>query len=298
MQLKEYLKEIKLNFKAKRKKRLSRSIGGNFLVILFLAVVGFFMAIPLFYAIIQAFKPLDEIFAYPPRFFVRNPTFNNFIIVYQLAQNLWVPFTRYLFNSLFISITGTGAYIIIASLAAYPLSKHQFPGKTLIVSIVVWALLFRPEVTGVAQYIVISRLGMIDTYLAILFPALAGTFGVFLMRQFMESSIPTSTLEAARIDGASEYKIFSSVVMPSVRPAWLTLIIFTFQGLWNTTGVSYIYNESLKMLPAVLNHIAAGGIARAGAGSAVALLLMIPPILIFVISQNSIMETMSHTGLK
>jgi len=290
----EWLSEIR----AGRRKRLSRSVGGNILVFIFLAGISAFMAIPLFYAIVQAFKPLNEIFAYPPRFFVREPTLQNFIIVYQLAQNLWVPFSRYLFNSLFVSVAGTAAYILVASLAAYPLAKHDFPGKGILLSLVVWSLLFRPEVTGVAQYIVISRLNMIDTYFAILLPALAGTFGIFLMKQFMESSVPVSTLEAARIDGASEYKVFFTVVMPSVKPAWLTLIIFTFQALWNNTGVSYIYNESLKMLPSVLNHIAAGGIARAGAGSAVALLLMIPPILIFVISQNSVMETMSHSGLK
>lgn len=279
-------------------KMLSRSHGGNFLVFLFLAVISFFMAIPLFYAIIQAFKPMEEIFAWPPRFFVRHPTFNNFIVVFQLAGNLWVPFSRYVFNSVFVSAVGTFVYVIVASLAAYPLSKHKFPGKSLLLLLVVWALLFRPEVTGVAQYIVISKLGMINTYWSILLPALASTFGVFLMKQFMETAIPDSVLEAARIDGANEYKIFFSIVFPAVKPAWLTLVIFTFQGLWNTTGVSYIYDESLKMLPSVLSSIAAGGIARVGAGSAVALLLMIPPILIFVISQSSVMETMSHSGLK
>ena len=179
------LKNWHMNYKIKKGKRLSRSTGGNFLVFLFLGVVSFFMAIPLFYAVIQAFKPLDEIFAYPPRFFVRNPTFNNFVIVFQLAQNLWVPFSRYVFNSLFISIVGTATYVIIASLAAYPLAKHKFPGKGFIIALVIWSLLFRPEVTGVAQYIVISKLGMVDTYFAILLPALAGTFGVFLMKQFI-----------------------------------------------------------------------------------------------------------------
>lgn len=277
---------------------LSRSKGGNLLVFLFLAVMCFFMVIPLFYAVIQAFKPLDEIFAYPPRFFVKNPTFNNFIDVYQLAQNLWVPFSRYLFNSVFVSGVGTFAYIIVAAMAAYPLSKHKFPGKKWISLLIVWALLFRPEITGVAQYVVISKLHMINSSTSIIFPALASTFGVFLLIQFMESAVNDSTLEAARIDGANEYRIFSSIVMPSIKPAWLTLVIFTFQSLWNSTGGTYIYDENLKMLPSVLSTIASGGIARAGAGSAVAVILMIPPIVIFVISQSSVMETMSHSGLK
>ncbi len=277
---------------------LSRSHFGNFVLFLFLLFIAFFMFIPLFYAIVQAFKPMEEVFAFPPKFFVRNPTLNNFISVFQLAQNLWVPFTRYAFNSIFVSVLGTGLYIIIASLAAYPLSKHRFPGKQALVLLVVWALLFRPEVMSVSQYIVISKLGLINSNGSIILPALASTFGVFLMNQFMGFSIPDSTLEAARIDGASEYKIFYRIVMPSVKPAWMTLIIFTFQTLWNATGVNYIYDESLKMLPSVLSTIAAGGIARVGAGSAVAVILMIPPILIFVFSQNSIMETMSHSGLK
>ena len=256
------------------------------------------MAIPLVYAIIQSVKPLDEIFAYPPKFFVRNPTFDNFISVYQLTQNLWVPLSRYIFNSLFISVLGTGLYVVIAAMAAFPLSKHRFPGKKIISLLVVWALLFRSEVTGVSQYIIISELGMINTYLSMLLPPLASTFGVFLMMQFMETAIPESVLEAARIDGASEYRIFFSIVMPSVKPAWLTLVIFTFQSMWNATGVSYVYDESLKTLPSVLSNISSGGLARAGASSAVAVLLMVPPIVIFLISQSSVMDTMAHSGIK
>ena len=188
--------------------------------------------------------------------------------------------------------------MIIASAAAFPLSKHRFPGKAVITAVIIWALLFRPEVTGVAQYIIISGLGMIDTYWSILLPPLAGTFGVFLMMQFMETAIPDSVLEAARIDGANEYRIFYNIAMPAVKPAWLTLVIFTFQSFWNATGVSYIYDESLKTLPSVLSNISSGGLARAGASSAVAVILLILPIIIFIISQSSMTETMAHTGLK
>jgi ABC-type glycerol-3-phosphate transport system permease component len=117
------------------------------------------------------------------------------------------------------------------------------------------------------------------------------------MRQFM-TTIPFQIIEAARIDGAGEYHIFWNIVMPSVKPGWITLIIFAFQGFWNATGINYIYDETLKGLPAVLSQIATAGIARAGAGSAVALFLMTPPIIIFVISQSSILETMAHSGIK
>ncbi len=285
-------------FKDRKKVRLSRSFGGTFAIFMFLVIIGVFMALPIVYSIVQSIKPLEEIFAYPPKFFVKNPTFDNYVQVYQLCQNLWVPLSRYVFNSLFISVLGTVVYVFIASMAAFPLSKHNFPGKVIISLVIVWALLFRPEVTGVAQYIIISKLNMINTYWSMLLPPLAGTFGVFLMMQFMETAIPDSLLEAARIDGAKEYRIFFSIAMPAVKPAWLTLVIFTFQSFWNATGVSYIYDESLKTLPSVLTNISSGGLARSGASSAVAVILLIPPIIIFIISQSSMTETMAHTGLK
>ena len=289
---------VKKHRRGKSGVKLSRSAGGTISISLFLLIVGVFMALPIVYSIIQSIKPMEEIFAYPPKFFVKHPTFDNYIQVYQLCQNLWVPLSRYIFNSLFVSVLGTFVYVIIASAAAFPLSKHRFPGKAVITAVIIWALLFRPEVTGVAQYIIISGLGMIDTYWSILLPPLAGTFGVFLMMQFMETAIPDSVLEAARIDGANEYRIFYNIAMPAVKPAWLTLVIFTFQSFWNATGVSYIYDESLKTLPSVLSNISSGGLARAGASSAVAVVLLIPPIIIFIISQSSMTETMAHTGLK
>ena len=276
--------------------RLSRSLGGTIAIALFLLVIGAFMALPIVYSLIQSVKPLDEIFAYPPRFFVRHPTFDNYIQVYQLCQNLWVPLSRYVFNSLFIAGVGTFVYVILASMAAFPLSKHKFLGKAVISALIVWALLFRSEVTGISQYIIISGMGMINTYWALLLPPLASTFGVFLMMQFMESAIPDAVLEAARIDGASEYRTFFSIAMPAVKPAWLTLVIFTFQSFWNVTGVSFVYDESLKTLPSVLSTISSGGLARAPA--AVAVILLVPPIIIFIISQSSISETMAHSGLK
>lgn len=280
------------------KKRVNHSRGGNIAIFVFLAVFGVFMALPLVYTVITAFKPINELFLFPPRFFVRNPTLDNFVTMFQLTQAMWVPFSRYLFNSLFVAVSGTALYIIVSSLAGFSLAKYKFPGRGLYFQIVVWAILFRPEVTGIPQYIILSKFGMVNTYLALILPVLAGSFGVFLMRQFIEIAIPDEMMEAARIDGASDYRIFWTIVMPIVRPAWLTLIIFTFQQFWNTTGVQYIYDESLKMLPTILQQITTSGLARAGAGSAVALVLMIPPIIIFLLSQSSVMETMAHSGLK
>lgn len=283
--------------KARRNKRLSRSRWGNVLMFLFIVVFGMFMALPLIYAVITAFKPMNEIFLFPPRFFVQNPTLDNFGDIFYIMNSSWVPFGRYLINSLMIAGAGTALYILVATLAAYPLAKHDFPGKKAYSKSVIVAILFRAEVTGVAVYMILAGLGMIDTYWALMLPVLAGSSGVFLMQQFM-GAFPDTVLEAARIDGAGEWRIYWSIIMPNVKPGWITLIIFTFQNFWNTQGVNYVYRDQLRPLPAVLNQIITAGFARAGAGAAVALILMIPPIVIFIISQSSVMETMAHSGIK
>jgi len=280
-----------------KKNRVSRSAAGNVGVFAVLMLVGTVIALPLIYTAVTAFKPINELFLFPPRFFVKRPTMDNFSVMMSVARESWVPFERYLFNSVFVAGCGTAVYIFIASLAAYPLAKHPFPGRGVYSKIIVWAILFRPEVTGVCVYIILAKLGMINTYGALILPAVASSFGVFLMRQFIVG-FPDTVLEAARIDGAGELKIYWSIVMPSVKPAWVTLIIFTFQGFWNTTGMNFIYNEKLKMLPAILSQIVTAGIGRAGAGAAVALFLMIPPIVIFIVSQSSVLETMAHSGIK
>lgn len=276
---------------------LSRSTGGTVLIFAFLAIVGAFMLLPVVYVVVTAFKPLNEILAYPPKFFVRHPTLSNFNDLIEITQETWVPFERSLFNSLFIAGVGTVVYIIIASMAAFPLSKSKSKFIAVYYQVVVLAILFRPEVTRTPLYIIISKLGMVNTYWSLLLPVLAGSFGVFLMRQFM-MTIPDAMIEAARVDGASDFVIFWKLVMPMVKPAWMTLAIFTFKDLWNTGESQYIYEESLKTLTAVMQSISSAGIARAGAGAAVALIMMIPPVTVFVISQSSVMETMATTGIK
>lgn len=276
---------------------LSRSTGGTVAIFTFLIIVGAFMVLPVVYVLVTAFKPLNEILAYPPKFFVRNPTLSNFSDLIEITQETWIPFERSLFNSLALAVSGTLAYIIVASMAAYPLSKGRAKYIAVYYQIVVLAILFRPEVTRTPLYIIISKLGMVNTPWALIMPAMAGSFGVFLMRQFM-MTIPNAMIEAARVDGASDFRIFWNLVMPMVKPAWMTLAIFTFRDLWNMGESQYIYEESLKTLTAVMQSISSAGIARAGAGAAVALIMMIPPVTVFVISQSSVMETMATTGIK
>ncbi|NIK77221.1 ABC-type glycerol-3-phosphate transport system permease component [Paenibacillus castaneae] len=280
-----------------RKKRVNRSFMGSFSLFILLAIFGAFMILPLIYAINNAFKPLDEIFMFPPTLFVRNPTMNNFIDLINLLGNSWVPFSRYIFNTVFITGMGIIGHVLLASAAAYPLAKHKFPGQKLMFTVVVLSLMFTPAVTAIPTYMIMSWLGLIDSYWAVIIPAFAYSLGLYLMKQFMEQ-IPDVLLEAAKIDGASEYRIFWTIVMPNVKPAWLTLIILLFQILWGSDGNGFIYSEQLKSLHFAANQIVQGGIARAGAAAAVALILMSVPITLFVFSQSRIIETMATSGMK
>ncbi|MGE7825853.1 carbohydrate ABC transporter permease [Paenibacillus sp. NPDC093718] len=288
------LLNIRLNA---RSKRVNRSFMGTFSLFALLAVFGAFMALPLVYAINNAFKPLDEIFLFPPTLFVRNPTWNNFSDLINLLGQSWVPFSRYIFNTVFITGVGIVGHVIFASAAAYPLAKHKFPGKVFLFQIVVLSLMFTPVVTATPNYMILSWLGLIDTYWAVIIPAFGYSLGLYLMKQFMEQ-IPDALLEAAKIDGASDYRIFWSIVMPNVKPAWLTLIILLFQILWGTDGNGFIYSEQLKTLHYASNQIILGGISRAGAGAAVAVILMSVPIVLFLFSQSRIIETMATSGMK
>ncbi|WDH85090.1 MULTISPECIES: carbohydrate ABC transporter permease [Paenibacillus] len=284
-------------FRRKRVKRVNRSFLGSLSLFLILGVVGAFMVLPLVYAINAAFKPLDEIFIFPPTLFVKNPTMDNFADLINLLGASWVPFTRYIFNTVFITGMGIVGHVLLASAAAYPLAKHQFPGNKIMFQMIVLSLMFTPAVTAIPTYMIMSWLGWVDTYWAVIIPAFSYPLGLYLMKQFMEQ-IPDALIEAAKIDGASEYRIFWSVVMPNVKPAWLTLIILLFQILWGTDGNGFIYSENLKTLTSATTNIIQGGIARAGVGAAVALIMMSVPITIFVFSQSRIIETMATSGMK
>ncbi|MDQ6417867.1 carbohydrate ABC transporter permease [Paenibacillus sp. LHD-117] len=288
---------MKLMSSFRTSSRLNRSFTVSFLLFLFLAVFGCFMALPLIYAVNNAFKPLDELFIFPPRLLVNNPTLDNFFDLVALMGNSWVPLTRYIANTLLITIAGTVGHILLASAAAYPLAKYRFLGAKTLFSVVVLSLMFSGHVTAIPNYMVMSWLGWINTHASVIVPSLAFPLGLFLMKQFMEQ-IPDALLEAAKIDGASEYRIYWSIVMPNVKPAWLTLMILQFPMLWGTDGGSFIYSEDLKTLHYALGQITLGGIARAGVGAAIALILMIVPITLFIISQSNVIQTMATSGMK
>ncbi len=275
----------------------NRSVSGDVANFLFLCLIGVFMALPLVYVVVNAFKPLDEIFMFPPRFFVRNPTLDNFDDLFILMADSWVPFSKYVFNTMFITITGTAMHVVFASLAAFSLCKIDIPGRGFFFNVVIVSLMFTPAVTSIPTYLIMSNLRLVDTYWAIILPAVGGSLGLFLMKQFM-TNIPDVLIEAAKIDGAGMLRIFLSVIMPQVKPAWLTLVIFCVQNLWNANGGVYIYSEQMKTLPFALSQILSGGVSRVGVGSAVALIMLIVPIGIFIFAQGSIVETMASSGIK
>lgn len=283
--------------KINKSKRLSRSRSGDIVISTILIVFAMYSLLPMVLLVNQAFKPLNELFLYPPRFFVQNPTFNNYRALFDLMSTTWVPFSRYLFNTAFITLAGTVGHIMVASMCAYPLAKLKVPGEKFIFTIIVFSLMFHATVSDIANYTTMAFLGFIDSYNAIIIPALATSLGLYLMKQFI-SQIPDSLIEAARIDGASEYKTFYSIIMPNVKPAWLTLAVFSFQALWSGTHTTYIYREELKSLPYAISQIVAGGIIRAGPAAAVGVVMMIVPVTFFIFTQKQIISTMSSSGMK
>lgn len=298
----ERKKEIKPKKHTLRKifhirRQLNRSVAGNTLIFIIMGICAVFMALPLVLVINNALKPLDELLQIPQKIWVRNPSFENFSDLSNIMTDSWVPFSRYLVNTIIITAGGTVGHVIIASLAAYPLAKHKFPGKTLLTNIVILSMMFSWTVLQIPNYMIISWLHLDNTYLALILPAWQFGMGLYLMKQFMEQ-LPDSLMESARLDGASEFRVFIKIMMPNVKPAWLTLAIFQFQQMWGNTGATYLRKEQLKPLQFALQQIAGGGAARQGASAAVTFILATIPVIFFLICQSNILETMTSSGIK
>ena len=297
-------KVTKKSFSIKRlnkSKKVSRSKSGTIVLVLVLVVFALFMALPMAYMISNSFKAQDELFVFPPKLFPTSLTFKNYRDMFIVMSSSNVPFLRYIFNSFLITGIGSAGHIIISSMCAFPLAKKKFPGCKFLFNIVVYSLMFNTAVTAIPNFLIMSKLQWIDTYASLIVPAFGMTLGLYLMKQFMEQ-IPDSLLEAARIDGANQWKIFWRIVMPNVKSAWMTLLLLSVQSLWSVGNSNFIYKEELKTLAYALGQIQGTGasvsIARAGVGAAVSVFMMIVPILIFVFSQSNVIETMSASGMK
>lgn len=280
------------------KRSVNRSAGGDIGIYIMLGIVAIVMVLPMVYAVCQSLKPLDEIFVFPPKFFVINPSFENFRELFRTMSESWVPFSRYVFNTLLISVVGTMGNVLLSSYAAYAIAKIRFPGRETLFAIVRTSLMFNATVTSISNFLIMSALGWVDSYLAVIVPAFCTSFGLYLMKQFMETSVNDSVLESARLEGASENKIFWKIAMPMVKPAWATLILFAFKDLWNSGANLYIYSEQLKTLNYAISQLVTAGIERSGVSAASTVIMMIVPILVFIISQNSVIQTMSSAGMK
>ena len=278
-------------------KQAGKKIGGTVAIFLFLTILGLFMVLPIYLTIVMSIKPVEELFIFPPKLYAIRPTFDNFKEMFGALHQNRVPFSRYVFNSIFVTATVTIAQCIFASMAAFVLAKCRFPGSKVINSIIVVALLYQSNVIYIMQYIVMAKLHMIDTYWALVLPSIASPMGLFLMRQSI-GQVPDAMIEAAKVDGAGLFRICWQIVMPNQKPALMTLIIFAFQAAWNIQAGSVVFQEQYKTLPTVVTQAASSGLARAGVAMAAAVFMLVPPIIVFMLEQRQVIETMAHSGIK
>lgn len=260
-----------------------------------------FMALPIVYIINHAFKPFDELMEFPPRFFVKNPTLENFTDLFYLTDESGIPVSKYLFNSILITIIVIFCSVIISSMAGYALSKLKFKGKKQLLEVNNLALMFVGVAVAIPHYLVIEFLGLIDTFWVHIIPALAMPVGLFLLKQFIDQ-IPNELIEAAKMDGASEFKIYWTVILPLVKPAIATVCIMAFQAVWNNadTSSTFIDRESLKTFAYYLNSFITGTntVASQGIVAVATLIMLVPNLVIFIILQSKVMNTMAHSGIK
>ncbi|MCJ8007502.1 carbohydrate ABC transporter permease [Lederbergia wuyishanensis] len=274
--------------------------GGVFLYI-FLTIFGLLMLAPLVYMASTSVKPISELFLFPPRFFPINPTLMNFRDLLLITGTSFVPFSRYIFNSVLITAGIVFFGVVISAMAAYPLAKHEMPFKSTIFNLIVTALMFSSMVLQIPQYLLVSKSGLMNTYFAMILPYLAAPIGIFLMIQFLKQ-MPDSLIESARIEGASEWTILWKIVFPLLKPAVATFALFSFVQAWNDPYPSMMYTtrEELKALPFAIQSISggAGVIARVGTFAAASFLMVVPTIIVFTITQRMVLQTMAHSGLK
>ena len=264
-----------------------------------LAIPMAFCALPLIYMVNTAFKPLNEMLRFPPTFFVKNPTLNNFSDLLTALSGASVPFVRSVFNSVLVSAVVVVLTVIVSSMGAFALTKHKVPFGKQLFTLIIMALSFSSSVTTIPTYLVIENIGLVNSYWALILPKVAVAYNMFLMKQFCEQ-MPNALLEAARIDGAGEWHIFFKIAMPMLRPAWATLTVMSFVSVWNDyfTPLVYITDDALRTVPLALQSISTGGLTRAGASAAASFLMIMPTIIIYTMLQKKVISTMAFSGIK
>lgn len=291
----------------KRKIRLSRARWKKVdlfqtLAMIGLALLALFMLLPIVFIINHAFKPISELFLYPPRFWSNHPTLFNFQQLILKSQTTVIPFSRYLFNSVLTTAVTVAGTIFVSSMAAYAFAKQRFIGRGLFFSFTIVALMFAPETVAIPRYLVIANLGIMDTFFVHVLPLLAAPVGVFLMKQFMDQ-IPNELIEAAKIDGAKEFVVFFRIALPICMPAVATIGILAFQGAWSQTETSVLFThtESMKTLPyytMTLTNGLANNVVGQGVAAAAGLIMFVPNLVVFLLFQRRVLNTMAHSGIK
>ncbi len=268
--------------------------------LLYLIPICLFMALPIIYILNNAFKPADELFAYPPKFFVIKPTLRNFTNLFRQSSSSGVPFTRYLFNTIVTTILGVTLTLIMTAMTGFGLSKLNFRGKKALFKINQMALMFVPIAVTIPRFIIITKIGFYNSFWAQIIPALAMPVGLFLIKQNVDQ-VPNELIEAAKMDGATDFQVFFKIVIPIIKPALATVAILAFQEFWNSETASnlYIDSESKKTLAFFLSTISAGStVAGKGMEAAATFIMFVPNLIIFVLIQNKVMDTMAHSGIK
>jgi len=259
-----------------------------------------FMLLPIIYIFTTAFKPIDELFAFPPRFYVINPTFENFRTLFVYAE-YGLPAIRYLVNSIIVTFAVVTTSVLFSSMAGYVLSKKNFRGKKTLFEVNKVALMFVPLVVMIPRFLVVSSIGIVDTLWGHILPIIAIPVGLFLVKQFIDQ-VPDELIEAAKIDGAGDIYIFSKIIIPLIRPAIATIAILSFQATWNNTETStlFVSVENKQTFAFYMSTLTSSTntVAGAGIGAAAALIMFIPNLVIFIIMQNNVMNTMAHSGMK
>ena len=257
--------------------------------------------LPIIFIFCHALKPIDELFAFPPQFWVYKPTLENFSKLMKVSRTSGIPMSRYVFNSLIITGSVVFFGVLFSTMAAFALSKVRFKGKNTMLNINQAALMFVPVAVAIPRYLTVNFLGLTDTYFAHILTLIPLPVALFLIKQFVDG-VPDSLIEAAYIDGASEAKVFRSIVIPLSRPAIATGAILIFQQVWGNMETSnyYINKESMKSLTFYMNTIANANNSVAGQGmqAAASLIMFVPNLVLFIILQSSIMNTMAHSGIK
>ncbi|MBE5940239.1 MAG: carbohydrate ABC transporter permease [Lachnospiraceae bacterium] len=270
-------------------------------IYIILLPLAIFMLFPLVFIFCHAFKPMSELFKFPPSFFVERPVMDNFENLLKSARNSSIPIGRYIFNSFLVTIAVILANIIISTMAGFALSKMKFKLRGPLFAINQAALMFVATAVQIPRYLIISNIHITDTYFAHILPLIAAPTTLFLIKQFIDD-VPDSLIEAAVVDGANSFRIYSQIIIPLIKPAIATGVILSFQQVWGYLESSNLYTntESMKTLVFYMNTLANAnnGVQGQGVQAAATLILFVPNLIIFLFLQKDVMNTMAHSGIK